>query len=90
MKQVSKTTSIAGFSVPLEISKSGDFFVAKCPQWSDCYAQGETIDDATSEAISVASSLIELYEEENIEIPLKRLINRSFDNFSFVVPVFGA
>ena len=46
-------------------------FTAHCPVWKDCYAQGETIEEALNEASYVASSLIELYKEEELQIPLK-------------------
>lgn len=42
-----------------------------CPIWSDCYAQGDTVDEAVLEITAVAQSLIELYKEEALKIPLK-------------------
>lgn len=58
-------------SVKVEKNSSGGF-VAKSTVWSDCYAQGDTIDEVTNEIASVAASLIELYKEEGIKIPLKK------------------
>ena len=49
--------------------------------------QGETIDEATSEIIAVAGSLIELYKEEGLNIPLENIKEKSvnFDyKFAFV------
>lgn len=63
---------IQEYELPITIneeSKGG--FTASCPLWKDCYAQGETIEEAISEISYVASSLIELYQEENLKIPLK-------------------
>jgi predicted RNase H-like HicB family nuclease len=45
--------------------------VVTCPVWPDCYAQGDTVDEAILEITAVAQTLIELYKEEGIEIPLK-------------------
>jgi len=52
-------------------SQKGGGYVAASPDWSDCYAQGETIDEAVLEVTAVAQSLIELYREERLKIPLK-------------------
>jgi predicted RNase H-like HicB family nuclease len=62
---------ILEYELPIKITsdkKCG--YVATCPSWSDCYAQGETIDEAVLEITAVAQSLIELYEEENLKISL--------------------
>ena len=63
-------------------------FVVTCPQWSDCYAQGDTIDEAVLEVTGVAQSLIEIYKEEGLKIPLKiqKEKNRNLAK-SFTVPV---
>lgn len=63
---------ISEYELPIMVSeeKEGEF-VAKCPIWNDCYAQGKTIEDAINELSYVASSLIELYKEEDLIIPLK-------------------
>jgi predicted RNase H-like HicB family nuclease len=66
-----KTISVRQYQLPLNISCDSDGFVASCSQWSDCYAQGDTIDEVIFEVQSVAASLIELYQEEDKEIPLK-------------------
>jgi predicted RNase H-like HicB family nuclease len=92
MKRYSKTASVAKYRLPLVIKKEGEFFIANSPKWLDCYAQGSTIDEATSEVISVASSLIELYEEEGLTIPLEKLEKIPSDGsytISFDVPIFA-
>jgi len=66
-----KTISVRQYQLPLSISRDGGGFMASCSQWSDCYAQGDTIDEVISEVQAVAASLIELYQEENRPIPLK-------------------
>lgn len=70
----------------VELQKDGGY-VAKCPTWSDCYAQGDTFDDAVLEITAVAQSLIELYREEELTIPLTLLQEKSSDN-SLIIPIF--
>lgn len=67
-----KTLNIQEYEFPITIQEEekGGFFVF-CPIWKDCYAQGETIEEAINEISYVASSLIELYGEENLKVPLK-------------------
>lgn len=67
-----KRLDIQEYELPITIQeeKQGGF-TAFCPSWKDCYAQGETIEEAISEISYVASSLIELYKEEELGIPLK-------------------
>lgn len=60
------------YELPIEVeSQSEGGFVAKCPIWPACYAQGETFDEAVLEITAVAQSLIELSKEEGLDIPLK-------------------
>lgn len=68
-----RVTQVAEYELPIKMEpqKEGGF-VVRCPAWSDCFAQGETIDEALLEITAVAQSLIELYKEENMRIPLKR------------------
>jgi predicted RNase H-like HicB family nuclease len=67
-----KTIDIQEYELPVTINEEIEGgFTAYCPLWEDCYAQGETIEEAISEISYVASSLIELYSEEDLEIPLK-------------------
>jgi predicted RNase H-like HicB family nuclease len=67
-----KTIDIQEYELPITIQEEKDgSFTALCPLWEDCYAQGETIEETISEISYVASSLIELYKEEDLKIPLK-------------------
>jgi predicted RNase H-like HicB family nuclease len=51
--------------------------------------QGETVEDVTNEISYVASSLIELYKEENKKIPLKlkNTTEKESKNFSLNIPL---
>lgn len=87
MKQ---TALIKKFQLPIEIKKEEDFFLARCPVWDDCYAQGESIDEATAEILAVASSLIEFYQEEGLKIPLKKTEEEKLpEKIIFKIPVFA-
>lgn len=67
-----KTTKVESFELPLKIEPQKDGgFAATSTVWADCYAQGDSIDEAILEATAVAQSLIELYKEEGLKIPLK-------------------
>jgi predicted RNase H-like HicB family nuclease len=68
-----KTLEVLEYDLPFEVNKdpSGGF-VARSTIWKDCYAQGDSIDEVTTEIASVAASLIELYKEEGQKVPLKR------------------
>lgn len=67
-----KILNIQEYELPITINKEeGGSFTACCSLWKDCYAQGETIEEAINEISYVASSLIELYQEEDLKIPLK-------------------
>jgi len=67
-----KTLDIQEYELPINIQEEKEGgFTASCPIWKDCYAQGETIEEAINEISYVASSLIELYKEEDLRIPLK-------------------
>lgn len=67
-----KTLTISEYELPVKIEgqKEGGY-VAKCEAWSDCYAQGDTVEEAINEISYVASSLIELYQEEGMPVPLQ-------------------
>ena len=71
--------------IKIEPQKEGGFFVLS-PIWKDCYAQADTIDEAILEITAVAQSLIELYKEEGLKIPLKPLKNKRVDS-SLYLPV---
>lgn len=78
---------ILEYELPIKIApqKEGGY-VATCPLWRDCYAQGDTVDEAVLEITGVAQSLIELYEEEDMAIPLKK-VEKRFSSKEFSVPV---
>lgn len=66
----SKKLHIQEYELPITIveEKEGGF-TASCSTWQDCYAQGETVEEVINEISYVASSLIELYKEEDKNIP---------------------
>lgn len=82
-----QTKKVLEYKLPVEIKpqKEGSF-VAICPDWSDCYAQGDTVDEAILEITAVAQSLIELYKEEGLVVPLKLQKEKRLANL-FTVPV---
>jgi predicted RNase H-like HicB family nuclease len=69
MKQ--KTLTIQEYELPITIQEEDGAYIASCSAWQDCYAQGDSIEEAVNEVSYVASSLIELYKEEGMTIPLK-------------------
>lgn len=67
-----KTAKVSSYELPLKIEPQEDGgFVATSTIWADCYVQGDSVDEAILEATAVAQSLIELYKEEGLKIPLK-------------------
>lgn len=86
-----KTVHLDEYNLPIVIEKEGNGYVAKCNTWSDCYAQGDTVEEVTQEIVAVASSLVELYREEGLKVPLrlKKSVTKpqnTFDlNVSFIV-----
>lgn len=64
-----KILSIAEYELPITIHEEDRTFIAKCTKWQDCYAQGNSLEEAINEIAYVASSLIELYNEEGLKIP---------------------
>ena len=76
------------YQLPVIIRRDGEGFLATSPIWKDCYAQGDTVDEATAETIAVAAALIELYQEEGKPIPLKiARRTRPSGYFRFKLPV---
>lgn len=76
---------ISEYILPITIEKDATgAFIASSPVWADCYAQGDTVQEAYNEAIAVATSLIELYKEEGLNIPLK---SSQTNKVTFEVPV---
>lgn len=78
---------VCEYELPIKIApqKEGGYVVT-CPLWEDCYAQGDTLDEAVLEITAVAQSLIELYKEEDLKIPLKLQKEKGVTN-PFTVPV---
>lgn len=65
-----KTLDIQEYELPITIQEEKEGgFTAFCSVWADCYAQGETIEETINEISYVASSLIELFNEEGLKIP---------------------
>lgn len=85
-----RSEKVSQYELPIKIEaqKEGGF-LASCLAWSDCYAQGETIDEAVLEITAVAQSLIELYKEENLTVPLKLNEKRDIDNH-LLLPIIVA
>ena len=86
-----KNISVLEYELPVKVSpqKTGGY-LAVCTNWQDCYAQGDTIDEALWEIVGVAQSLIELYKEEGLAIPLKLERKTQNASLSFSVPVIVA
>src|SRR5258708_22853607 len=67
-----RSQKVLEYELPIKIEPQKERgFIVISPIWKDCYAQGDTVDEAVLEITAVAQSLIELYKEENLEIPLK-------------------
>lgn len=82
-----RSIKVSQYELPVRIEpQKGEGFVAVCPIWTDCYAQGDTIDEAVLEVTAVAQSLVELYKEEGLKIPLK-LQQEKRPLIPFTVPV---
>ena len=82
-----RSEKVLEYELPIQIRPQKDGgFVVTCPVWSDCYAQGDTLDEAVLEITAVAQSLIELYKEEGLKIPLKHQREKTVIK-PFVVPV---
>lgn len=80
-----KTLNIQEYELPISLQEEDGAYIATCPVWHDCYAQGDTIEEAINEISYVASSLIELYKEEDITIPLKLNNTARKDPKGFIV-----
>lgn len=85
-----QTRKVSEYELPIKIKpqKEGGYVVI-CPQWSDCYAQGDTVDEAVLEITAVAQSLIELYKEEGLRVPLKMHKEKGITN-PLTVPIIVA
>lgn len=84
------TKRVFEYELPVKIiPEKGSGFLVSSPEWSDCYAQGDTIDEAILEVTAVAQALIELYKEENKKIPL-RIKSKNTSSAALTVPVLVA
>lgn len=89
----SKTLHIQEYELPIVVQKEKEGgFTAVCSVWEDCYGQGETIEETVNEISYVASSLIELYREEGMRIPLKlkKETQEAIKGFALKVPLIIA
>ena len=84
-------TKVLEYQLPIKVtSQKGGGFVITCPIWNDCYAQGDTIDEAILEITAVAQTLIEFNNEENKKMPLKPQKKKGLDNLSQVPVIVSA
>jgi len=81
-----KKLQVLEYELPIKVEKdpSGGF-VAKSLVLKDCYAQGDTFDEVINEITSVAATLIELYKDEGLKIPLKE---KRASKVIFKIPVY--
>lgn len=87
---MNKTTIVNEYELPIEVNKEVNYYVAKCPIWSDCYAQGHSLENAVDSITDVAKGLIEIYEQENKSVPLKlKRQNKSDTKFRFDLSIFA-
>jgi len=64
--------TIQEYELPVTINRdTSGGFSASCNAWADCYAQGDSLEEVINEISYVAGSLIELYKEEGMSVPLK-------------------
>jgi len=85
MKTVKK---VFEYELPIIMKKEKGGYFAYSPSWKDCYAQGDTVDEVSSEIVTVAQTLIDIHREEGLPIPLRKVKERSLlTDFSFTLPV---
>lgn len=87
--QKSTFKKVLEYELPIKVlaQKEGGF-VVNSPKWQECYAQGDTIDEAILEITAVAQSLIDIYREEGLEIPLK--LQKKVNNLTSVPVIVAA
>lgn len=79
-----KTIQIHEYELPITVKREKDgHFIATCNSWKDCYAQGDSAEQVVSEISNVATSLIQLYNEEDLSIPLKQVTKSQKSKSSF-------
>jgi predicted RNase H-like HicB family nuclease len=59
------------YILPVIVERQNGAYFAYSPIWKDCYAQGDSVEEAVSEINMVAQTLIEIYKEEGLKVPLK-------------------
>jgi len=85
-----KVALVNEYELPIEVKKEGNYYVASCSVWSDCYAQGYSLEDAVENITKVTKGLIEIYEQEDKKIPLKlKHQNKSDTNFKFDLSILA-
>lgn len=83
-----KNLTIFEYALPVTIEKDKDGYVATCPLWDACFAQGSSLEEAINEISYAASSLVELYREEGLAIPLElKETKKHKSSFSFNFPL---
>lgn len=84
-----KNLNIQEYDLPVSVEEQKEGgYVATCSIWKDCYAQGKTVEEAINEISYVASSLIELYQEEGMNVPLKlKTSEKKSSIFNLSIPV---
>ncbi len=84
---IKRSTIVSQYELPIKIDQQKEGgYIARCSIWSDCYAQGDSVDEAILEVTAVAQSLIELYTEEDLPIPLERHNTKPIGS-PFTIPV---
>lgn len=82
--------NVLEYDLPINlVPQKGGGFVVTSPVWADCYAQGDTVDEAVLEIMAVAQSLIRLYKEEGLQIPLTSAEQKRFASL-LSVPIIVA
>jgi len=84
-----KNLTIFEYELPVTVEKGKDGYIATCPLWDACFAQGDTLEEAINEISYVASALVEMYKEEGLPIPLelKETKRQKSSSFSFNFPL---
>lgn len=70
-KATKKVEKVLEYILPVKVKPQKEGYLAYSPAWEDCYAQGVSIEEAVSEINRAAQTLVEIYREEGMEIPLK-------------------
>lgn len=87
---MNRITIVNEYELPIAVKREGNYFVASCSSWSDCYAQGYSLENAIDSITDVAKGLIEIYEQEDKKIPLKlKRQNKSNSLFKFDLSILA-